>query len=68
MEKVKYHIPNISCGHCVNSIQNEVNDLPGVQGVWADQETKLVEIEFGPPANEESIKDLLESINYPVED
>ena len=57
---------NISCGHCVNSIQVEVSSLPGVSGVWANQETKSVEIEFDPPASEETIKELLEKINYPV--
>jgi len=66
MNQVKYEIPNISCGHCVNSIQVELNKLPGVSGAWADQETKFVEIEFEDPATEESIKTLLESINYPV--
>jgi len=66
MSQVKYEIPNISCGHCVNSIQTEVSNLPGVSGVWADQESKSVEIEFEPPASEESIQKLLERINYPV--
>ena len=66
MNQVKYEIPNLSCGHCVNSIQVELNKLPGVSGAWADQETKFVEIEFEDPATEESIKTLLESINYPV--
>jgi len=66
MSQVKYEIPNISCGHCVNSIQTEVSNLPGVSGVWADQETKSVEIEFDPPATEEIMKELLEKINYPV--
>jgi len=66
MNQVKYEIPNISCGHCVNSIQVELKKLPGVSGAWADQETKFVEIEFEDPATEESIKTLLESINYPV--
>lgn len=66
MNQVKYEIPNISCGHCVNSIQTELNKLPGITGVWADQETKYVEIEFEHPATEETIKTLLDSINYPV--
>ena len=66
MNQVKYEIPNITCGHCVNSIQVELSKLPGVSGVWANQETKSVEIEFEDPATEEIIKNLLDSINYPV--
>ncbi len=35
MTTVTYCIPNISCGHCVHTIQNEVGDLAGVQTVVA---------------------------------
>ena len=68
MKQLKYEIPNISCGHCVSSIQEELNKLPGVSEAWADQETKFVEIEYDSPATEESIKTLLERINYPVKE
>ena len=68
MNQVKYEIPNISCGHCVNSIEVGLKNLPGVSGVWADQETKSVDIEYDLPANEEKIKELLDSINYPVKE
>lgn len=68
MSQVTYEIPNISCGHCVNTIQVEVGKFPGVSDVWADQESKIVEIEFDQPATEESIKALLKSINFPVAD
>jgi len=68
MNQVKFEIPSISCGHCVNTIQVGLNDLPGVVGVWADQETKTVEIEFEPPANEDFLKENLAKINYPVKE
>jgi copper chaperone CopZ len=66
MTTVKYSVPNISCGHCVHTIQTEVADLEGVQSVKADQESKIVEIAFDAPASEETIKALLAEINYPV--
>jgi copper chaperone CopZ len=66
MTTVTYSVPNISCGHCVHTIQTEVSDLAGIKSVKADAETKKVEIEFEAPANEESIKTLLKEINYPV--
>jgi copper chaperone len=66
METVTYFIPNISCGHCVHTIQSEVSELQGVQSVVADRETRQATITFGPPATEEAIKNLLASINYPV--
>ena len=68
MNKVVYEVPNISCGHCVHSIQSELGEVEGVSGVWADQNSKMVEIEFGQPATEEQIKGLLAEINYPVKE
>jgi copper chaperone len=66
MTTVKYSIPNISCGHCVHTIQMEVSDVEGVQTVKADQESQIVEITFDAPATEDGIKSLLAEINYPV--
>ena len=66
MSTVIYSIPNISCGHCVHTIQTELSDLTGVQTVKANEGTKMVEIVFDVPASEEKIKGLLAEINYPV--
>ena len=66
MTTVKFNVPNISCGHCVHTIQTEVADLAGVKSVKADVDTKMVEISFEPPATEDQIKALLAEINYPV--
>lgn len=66
MATVKFSVPNISCGHCVNTIQNEVSELIGVQSVKADAASKSVEIVFDLPADEEKLKNLLAEINYPV--
>lgn len=66
MTTVKYNIPNISCGHCVHTIQTEVSDLAGVKSVQADQASKTAMIIFDTPATEEAIKALLAEINYPV--
>ena len=59
--------PNISCGHCVHTIQNEVGELPGVQSVQAKEDTKLVTITFEEPATQEQIEELMAEIGYPVE-
>lgn len=58
---------NISCGHCVHTIQNEVGELPGVKRVQAKEDTKLVTITFEPPATQEQIEKLLAEIGYPAE-
>ena len=66
MNTVTYKIPNISCGHCVNTIKLEVGDLPGVEEVDASADTKTATITFHDPATEDGIKSLLIEINYPV--
>ena len=66
MKNVTYSIPNISCGHCVHTIQSELSELAGVQSVKADAATKKVEVVFEAPADEAGIKRLLSEINYPV--
>jgi copper chaperone CopZ len=65
--KVTFKIPNISCGHCVHTIQSELIELAGVKSVKADQTAKIATIEYELPASEEKIMQLLEEINYPVE-
>ena len=67
MSTVTYQIPNISCMHCVHTIQSEVSELPGVESVVASTELKNAVITFSAPATEEKIKLLLAEINYPAE-
>ena len=66
MATVTYEVPNISCGHCVHTIETEVGELDGVLRVSADLDSKMVEIDFEPPANERKIVELLAEIDYPV--
>ena len=66
MNTVTYSVPNISCGHCVHTIQSELIDLEGVKEVRASAETKTVVVAFDSPADEAKIKALLAEINYPV--
>jgi len=67
MTTVTYKIPNISCGHCVNTIKMEVSELEGVQSVEADADSKTATIQFEAPADEKKIVTLLQEINYPPE-
>lgn len=66
MTTVTYKIPNISCGHCIHTVQSEVSELAGVKSVVADIDKKEAVITFEAPASEEKIKSLLAEINYPV--
>ena len=66
MEKKTFSVPNISCGHCVNAIKTELNELDGVATVEGNIEGKSVAVEWDTPATEDSIKNKLIEINYPA--
>ena len=66
MEKQTFSIPNISCGHCVMSIKNELTELEGVKMVDGSPEDKSIEVEWGSPATLEKIRETLKEINYPA--
>ena len=66
MDSKTYNVPNISCQHCVHTIQTELRDLKGISRVDVDQAGKRVAVEFEPPATDEGIRTLLAEINYPV--
>ena len=65
METRTFVVPNISCGHCVHTIQNEVSDISGVREVKADQNSKQVTVKWDDPANWAQIVKVLTDINYP---
>ena len=67
MTTLTLNVPNISCGHCVHTIQNEVSELAGVQSVKADPKTRVVVVAYDSPATPEAIEARLAEINYPAE-
>lgn len=66
MEKQTFSIPNISCGHCVMTIKNELGELSGVSRVDGDPENKSITVEWDQPATADKIKATLNEINYPA--
>ena len=66
MASKTFQVPNISCHHCVMTIQRELGELEGVVSVTGDVDTKTVTVEWEPPATWEGIKSLLDEINYPA--
>lgn len=66
MEKQTLTVPNISCGHCVMTIKNELSDLEGVSAVEGNPEDKTITIEWDSPATLAEIRNILSEINYPA--
>ena len=67
MEKVRFSIPNISCGHCIKTIERELGEIAGVSRVDGDPATKEVLVEWVSPASLEAIEAALKEINFPAE-
>ncbi len=65
MESKTFVVPNISCGHCVHTIQSEVAEVEGVKSVKADQQTKKVTVQWETPASWDKIEKVLKEIDYP---
>jgi copper chaperone CopZ len=59
-------VPNLSCGHCVATVQREVGEMVGVSDVNADLATKQVTVSWDEEAIEWArIEGLMKEINYP---
>ena len=67
MQKQDFTIPNISCGHCVAAIKNELSELEGVGNVSGDPGSKVMHVEWDAPATLAAIREKLQEINYPAE-
>lgn len=67
LEQITLTAPDISCGHCVATVQKEVGALGGVQTVQADEQTKQIQIAYDPSqVSLDRIKETLDEAGYPV--
>jgi copper chaperone len=63
---VKLSIPNISCNHCVATIQRETKDVAGVEQVQADAGTKTATFTLENENVLPRVKETLAEIGYPA--
>lgn len=61
-----YHVPNISCDHCVGTIERELKSVEGLKSVKAELETKSVTVEVDAEEVLAEVEKLLEEIGYPA--
>ena len=66
MEKKTFTVSNISCGHCVATIKNEIGELEGVVGVDGDPQQKTITVQLQSPATTSQIESKLNEIGYPA--
>jgi copper ion binding protein len=67
IETITLTAPDISCGHCVMTIREEVGALAGVASVDANEATKTVEVSYDPGrVTLAQIEAALDEAGYPV--
>ncbi len=67
MSEVTLEAPDISCDHCIGTIEKAVTKLEGVRFISGDPETKTVKIEYDPAAIKiEEIESAMEEEGYPA--
>lgn len=67
MERKQLTVQNISCEHCVRTIESELGEIEGVFQVEADVESGIVDIQFEDPVSIEEIEEVLDDIGFPVD-
>ena len=68
IERATLTAPDISCGHCVATINKAVGAIDGVRAVSADEQTKQVRVEFEPgKVSLAKIEAVLDEEGYPVQ-
>jgi copper chaperone CopZ len=67
MQTKQFLIPNISCGHCVRTITNELTEIKGITQVSGNPETKQIEVVFDDALSVEKILTTLKEIGYPAQ-
>ena len=66
-QEITLTAPDISCGHCVATIEQAVGGLDGVQHVEAGLDTKRVTVRFDPErVSQAQIEAVMEDEGYPV--
>ena len=67
METRTLEAPDISCAHCLQTIQEAVDKLAGVHFVSGDTDTKVVIVEYdAAQADLDLIERAMEDEGYPV--
>jgi copper chaperone CopZ len=67
MTQLTLEAPDISCDHCIMTIEKAVNKLPGVRFVSGDPDEKQVVLDVDPAlADQAAIEATMEEEGYPV--
>ena len=63
MNQISYAVPDMSCQHCVNAVSEELTQVPGVDRVAVDLDTKQVVV-FGQELDDHWLRAAIENAGY----
>jgi hypothetical protein len=66
MPQKVFYLPNVFDGEDATVVENALRQMNGVQKVAFHPETKLLTLQWSPPATWEEIEHKLDSLGYPV--
>ena len=61
-----YTVTGMTCSHCVASVTEEVQEIPGVQDVAVDLPTGSVTITSAEPLADDAVRAAVEEAGYKV--
>ena len=60
-----YSVPGMTCQHCVSAITTEVGQVPGVQSVVVDLNSKTVTVD-APSVDDAALRAAIDEAGYAV--
>ena len=66
MSTATYTVTGMTCGHCVNSVTEEVSQIPGVTGVDVDLASGGLTVTSEQPVDEAAVRTAVEEAGYEV--
>ena len=67
MSTATYTVTGMTCGHCVSSVTEEVEQIPGVTAVNVDLETGNVTVTSEAPLDDLQVKGAVEEAGYQLQ-
>lgn len=68
VSEVTMHAPDISCAHCVMTIERTLGEMPGVSRVAVDPGDKVVQVSFDPDrVSLAQLEAAMDDAGYPVD-
>ena len=64
MSTSTFTVTGMTCGHCVASVTEEVQEIPGVTGVDVVLETGAVTVTSAEPLDEAAVRAAVEEAGY----